>query len=173
IESERRHGIVVTLAITEYGTMISGQRRWQAALALKMEYVAVRVVRYADDLDEREAIVHFNRQREKTFSQKMAEAEELEAVERERARRRQLSQLKRGDREPVKETLPEREKGQVRDKVAAAVGLGSGRTYETGKKVWEAAKNGDETAKKLVDELDAGKTTVHAAYKAFVKEAEK
>ncbi|MDR9787637.1 MAG: hypothetical protein RJR37_10415 [Peptococcaceae bacterium MAG4] len=45
-------------------------------------------------------------------SLKMAEAEELEAIERERARRRQLSQLKRGHQEPVKETLPEREKGQ-------------------------------------------------------------
>src|SRR5690606_18522413 len=64
-------------------------------------------------------------------------------------------------------------KGQSRDKVAAAVGLGSGRTYETAKKVWEAAKKGDETAKKLVEELDSGKTTVHAAYKAVVKENEK
>src|SRR5690606_19918583 len=85
IESVRRHGIMVPLAIKEDGTIISGHRRWQAALALKMEYVPVRVVRYADDLDEREAIIEFNRQREKTFSQKMAEAEELEAVERERA----------------------------------------------------------------------------------------
>jgi len=29
---------------------------------------------------------------------------------------------------------------QTRDKVAAAVGLGSGRTYDKAKKVWEAAK---------------------------------
>src|SRR5690606_31861705 len=64
-------------------------------------------------------------------------------------------------------------KGETRDKVAAAVGLGSGRTYEAAKKVWEAAKKGDETAKRLVEELDAGKTTIHAAYKAVVKESEK
>ena len=173
IESLRRHGIMMPLAIKEDGTIISGHRRWQAALALKMECVPVQVVRYADDLDEREAIIEFNRQREKTFSQKMAETEELEAVERERARRRQLSQLKRGHQEPVKETLPEREKGQTRDKVAAAVGLGSGRTYDKAAKVWEAARKGDETAKKLVEELDSGKMTVHAAYKAVVKESEK
>lgn len=53
-------------------------------------------------------------------------ADELKAIARERARRRQLSQLKRGHQEPVKELFPEREKGQTRDKVAAAIGIGSG-----------------------------------------------
>ena len=63
----------------------------------------------------------------------MAEAEELEAIERERARRRQA--------EAGKANLPtvsmrnisrthEDEKGRTSDKVAAAVGLGSGRTYD-------------------------------------------
>jgi len=165
VASIRENGILVPLAVKDDGTIISGHRRWQAALALKMECVPVQVVRYADDLDEREAIIEFNRQREKTFSQKMAEAEELEAVERERARRRQLSQLKRGDREPVKETLPEREKGQTRDKVAAAVGLGSGRTYDKAAKVWEAAKEGNEVALELVEKLDKGEVSIHKAYK--------
>jgi ParB-like chromosome segregation protein Spo0J len=173
VASIRENGILVPLAVKEDGTIISGHRRWQAALALGMETVPVQIVDYADDLDEREAIIEFNRQREKTFSQKMAEAEELEAVERERAERRRLSNLKRGEEKPEVETLPPREYGKTRDKVAAAVGLGSGRTYETAKKVWEAAKKGDETAKKLVEELDSGKTTVHAAYKAVVKENEK
>jgi hypothetical protein len=68
--------------------------------------------------------------REKTFSQKMAEAERLQAIERERARARQVSSLKQGDEMPVRETFPEREQGRTRDKVAAAVGLGSGRTYD-------------------------------------------
>jgi len=169
VASIRENGILVPLAVKEDGTIISGHRRWQAALALKMEYVPVQVVRYADDLDEREAIIEFNRQREKTFSQKMAEAEELEAVERERARRRMLS----GKSVEPSGNISLGSKGQSRDKVAVAVGLGSGRTYETAKKVWEAAKKGDETAKKLVEELDSGKTTVHAAYKAVVKENEK
>jgi len=173
VASIRENGILVPLAVKEDGTIISGHRRWQAALALKMEYVPVQVVRYTDDLDEREAIIEFNRQREKTFSQKMAEAEELEAVERERAERRRLSNLKRGEEKPEVETLPPREYGKTRDKVAAAVGLGSGRTYDKAAKVWEAARKGDETAKKLVEELDSGKMTVHAAYKAVVKESEK
>ena len=137
IESVRRHGIMMPLAIKEDGTIISGHRRWQAALALGMETVPVQIVGYADDLDEREAIIEFNRQREKTFSQKMAEAEELEAVERERARRRQA--------EAGKANLPtvsagnvsttHEDKGRTRDKVTAAVGLGSGRTYDRAVKV--------------------------------------
>ena len=44
------------------------------------------------------------------------------------------------------EIFPHPDAGKTRDKVAAAVGLGSGRTYETAKKVWEAAKNGEEAA---------------------------
>jgi len=128
---------MMPLAIKEDGTIISGHRRWQAALALGMETVPVQIVGYADDLDEREAIIEFNRQREKTFSQKMAEAEELEAVERERARRRQA--------EAGKANLPtvsagnvsttHEDKGRTRDKVTAAVGLGSGRTYDRAVKV--------------------------------------
>ena len=71
----------------------------------------------------------------------MAEAEQLEAIERERARGRQATST--GGNEPqLKETFPEAEKGQTRDKVASAVGLGSGRTYEKAAKVWEAAKAG-------------------------------
>lgn len=178
VASIRENGILVPLAVKEDGTIISGHRRWQVALALKMEHVPVQVVRYADDLDEREAIIEFNRQREKTFSQKMAEAEELEAIERERASRRIVEGAKVGaavtnkGKRPV-ETFPQGEKGKTRDKVAEAIGIGSGRTYDKAAKVWEAAKKGDETAKKVIAELDEGKTTINAAYKAVVKEAER
>ena len=109
--------------------------------------------------------------------QKMAEAEELEAIERERARRRQI-ELAGKRNSDLEEMLPQgdgttRRAPQTRDKVAAAVGLGSGRTYDKAAKVWEAAKKGDETAKKVIAELDEGKTTINAAYKAVVKEAER
>ncbi len=60
----------------------------------------------------------------------MAEAEELEAVERERARRRQ-AEAGKANLPTVSAgniSLTHKEKGQTRDKVAAAVGLGSGRT---------------------------------------------
>jgi hypothetical protein len=56
--------------------------------------------------------------------------------ERERARRRMLS----GKSVEPSGNISLGSKGQSRDKVAAAVGLGSGRTYDKAKKVWEAAK---------------------------------
>ena len=49
-------------------------------------------------------------------------------IERERARKRQVASLKKGEERPVKDKWPEREAGQTRDKVAQAVGMGSGKT---------------------------------------------
>lgn len=46
----------------------------------------------------------------------------------------------------------------------AQVGLGSGRNYSKAEKVWTTAKQGDETAKMLVEKLDKGETTINAAY---------
>jgi hypothetical protein len=68
----------------------------------------------------------------------MSIAEELEAVERERARRRQAATQLAGrapDGHPIfggGNISTTEEKGKTRDKVAAAVGLGSGRTYDKG-----------------------------------------
>jgi hypothetical protein len=66
----------------------------------------------------------------------MSIAEELEAIERERARRRQI-ELAGKRNSDLEEMLPQgdgttRRAPQTRDKVAAAVGLGSGRTYDKG-----------------------------------------
>ena len=88
IESVKANGVLEALAIKECGTIISGHRRWQAALAAGLDAVPVRVVSFSDELSEREALIEYNRQREKTFSQKMAEAEEIKAIESERAKAR-------------------------------------------------------------------------------------
>ncbi len=167
VASIRKQGILVPLAVTKDGVIISGHRRWRAAMAIGLDTVPVQAVSYADDLAEREALIAFNRQREKTFSQKMAEAEELEAIERERARQR-MSEAAKAQRQGM-ETFPHPEKGAARDKVASTIGIGSGRTYDKAAKVWAAAKQGDKTAEKAVEELDAGETTIHAAYKAITE----
>ena len=162
VESVRRNGILVPLAIKRDGTIISGHRRWQAARTLGMEMVPAHVISFDNELDEREAVIDFNRQREKTFSQKMREADELREIERERAQAKMLS----GRRDP-EETLPQGESErapQTRDKVAEKAGIGSGRTYDKAARVWEAAKSGDETAKEYVEKIDQGKMTVNKAH---------
>src|SRR5690606_5621003 len=61
-----------------------------------------------------------------------------------------MSEAAKAQKQGVK-IFPHPDAGKTRDKVAAAVGLGSGRTYETAKKVWEAAKNGEEAARERTD----------------------
>ncbi len=171
VDSIGKQGILVPLAVKENGVIISGHRRWQAAKSLSMITAPVRIVEYGSEIDEREAIIDFNKQREKTFSQKMAEAEELEAIERERAKERQGQ---RTDLQPpdIVETFPP-SPGKTRDKVAAKVGIGSGKQYEKAKKVWEQVAQGNEKAKAEVEKIDKGQATVHSAYKkVFAKQEE-
>lgn len=71
----------------------------------------------------------------------MSEAEALEAIERERAeslRREKISHYRQTG-ETV-EIIPPSQSGKTRDKVAEAVGIGSGRTYDKAARIWEAAK---------------------------------
>ncbi|MBE3576898.1 MAG: ParB N-terminal domain-containing protein [Limnochordales bacterium] len=167
IDSIRTKGILVPLVIKEDGTIISGHRRWRVAQLLGMQSVPVEVVHYDDELDEREAIIAYNRQREKTFEQRMAEGDELRAIEAERARRRIQEHGGTAPGRPANTcgNISTGDTGKTRDKVAAAIGLGSGRTYDKALKVWEAAKRGDETAQKAVAALNANKITINAAYK--------
>ena len=146
-------------------TIISGHRRWWAATVIGLDEVPVRVVEFDDELDEREAIIFFNKQREKTFSQKMREADALEEVERERAKERMLAGKALG---PSQKS----DGGRTDERVAKKTGLGSRDTFHKAKKVWEKAKQGDEKAEKLMDKLDRGKVSVHKAYTEITRTEE-
>ncbi|WP_424008709.1 ParB N-terminal domain-containing protein [Haloferax denitrificans] len=162
VESIRTKGILVPLVVTPEGVIISGHRRAAAAEHLGLEIVPVTVEKYPDELARREATIAYNRQREKTYSQKMREADELEEIERQRAKDRQ------GDRTDLRENFPEGEKpeyGRTRDKVASKIGIGSGRTYEKGRAVWDAAKTGDPVAKHEVARLDRDTGSVDGAWR--------
>jgi len=163
IESIRQHGILEPLIIKADRTIVSGHRRWQAALSLGLRLVPVHEVAFASELDERAAVIAYNRQREKTFVQKMKESDELKDIESEKARQRQAHGRTALGR-TLEEIFPEREKGQARDKVAEQLGM-SGRTLDKAVKVWSAAKDGDELAQKLVKNIDAGKETISGAHK--------
>ena len=102
------------------------------------------IVRDIDNpLEAERVIIESNRQREKTASEVMHEADNIERIEEEKSRRRQLAGLKQGANTPVVANLPQREKGKTRDKVAEQVGRKTG-TFRNIQTVWEAAN--DETA---------------------------
>lgn len=158
LDSVRRFGVLTALTVLEDGTIISGHRRWLAAKQLGQCSVPIRVILLDSELDIAEAIVESNRQRDKTFSVKMREAEVLRKIETERANLR----METGVKPDPSDTC---HKGRSDDAVAEQVGIGSGRTYDRARVVWDAAKGGDETAMVLVTRIDAGETTIGAAYR--------
>lgn len=160
VESIQRNGILETLVIRPDNTILSGHRRWTAAKELRLTKVPCRVIHFDDPLDEEEALIEFNRQREKTFSQRMKESDYLEKIEREKAKARELAGKKI---EPSANVGVRSEKGEVRDIVAAKVGMSHG-TYDKARKVWAAAKTGDTHAKELIQKVDSGEKSVNAAY---------
>jgi N6-adenosine-specific RNA methylase IME4/ParB-like chromosome segregation protein Spo0J len=171
LDSIERFGILTPLSILSDGTILSGHRRWYAATELGFDEVPVRVQAVEDELSVQRTIIESNRQRDKTFSQKMREAECLERIERETReleRREKISQYRQ-----TGETVDDGPPSKSRDKVAEAVGIGSGRQYSRAKKVWEAAKSGDEVAVELVERLDREEATVTAAVRELNKAKQK
>jgi len=165
IDSIKQHGVLETIIVKPDGTIISGHRRWRAAKEVGLKTVAVKTVAFKDDIEEKEAIISYNFQREKTFSQKMAEAEVLHVIQKAKAEKRRLSTLKRGEHFPEVEHAPPRELGKTRDKVAVAIGIGSGRHYDKAKTIWDKAKTGDKEALKMVKKLDGKEITIGKAYR--------
>lgn len=177
LASIEEHGIIEPVVIDpqpdageddDRATIISGHRRVEAAKQLGLERVPVRTNQFETDLERREHLIEFNRDRDKTFSQKMREAEELERIERERAQRRQ------GTRTDLVENSPRSDDGsqsgssstfgKTRDRVGKKADIGSGRTYEKAKEVWDAAKDGDTVAQHEVDKLDQDVQSIHGAH---------
>lgn len=158
-DSVRVLGVRVPLLITPEHLIVSGHRRWRAAQAAGLATVPVIVLAAADDLAVLEQLVHLNRQRERTFTQKAREARLLQEVERRRAERRQRAT--RFGPEPAVENLPPpglADAGKTRDRVGAYLGV-SGRTADKVLAVVDAIdraeRDGDtQTAARLTAALD-------------------
>ena len=54
------------------------------------------------------------------------------------------------ERNDISENFHKGNNGRTTDKIAEQTGFGSGRTYDTAKKIWDKAKDGDQHSKKLV-----------------------
>jgi len=168
LKSIARDGILVPLVITEDGFIISGCRRWIVAFLLGLDSVPVEIRSYKNEFEEKQAILDYNKTREKNFSQKMREAE----LEKEIAGKIAKARMLAGKRDP---TLTFGEGYDVKRhnrETAAIVGkrVNMGKdTLRKGEKIFKRAKNGDEKAAEYVKALDDNTISVNSAYLALKK----
>jgi len=128
IESVREKGVLEPLVITDGKQIISGHRRWLAAKHAGLGRIPVRKATFDDELTEREALVEFNRQREKTPGQVVNEFEEMLAIEQERSPDRQGERTDKNEHRGNVSTKSDRF-GKAREKAAEKVNADvSGRT---------------------------------------------
>jgi len=166
-------GILAPLVIDQYGTILSGHRRWRAACALALDTVPVIVRQIDEPLEAERVLIESNQQREKTMSERMHEAKHLKRIYAEEAKARQ-----RGGQGGVLlvANLPQAT-AKTRDKVAAAVGM-KPKTFASVEKVYTTAndpaapKPVRAVAQRQMAALNNGNAKPHAAEKA-VKEAER
>jgi ParB family chromosome partitioning protein len=170
VESVRVHGILVPLVVApeESGwEVISGHRRLSCARRLSLPEVPCEIRLLRARSERRRAVLEYNRQRRKTFSQLMREADALESLEAAAARRRRLANLRQF--EPEHESSECRNsdarRGRTDAAIAQALGIGGKDLYRQARAVWRAAQSDDPRALSALALLDAGTKTIHAAYK--------
>jgi N6-adenosine-specific RNA methylase IME4 len=137
-------GLLQPIVVKPDGTLIAGERRMRAAKMLGWTHIPVNVV----DLDDvvRGEFAENTCRKDFTPSELVAIGQEVERIERERAKAR-----KAHDGRPGK--LPERQRGDAREKIAARLGI-SGRTYEKARAVVDAADAEPERFGKLLADMD-------------------
>lgn len=185
LESIKAKGIITPLVVTPADIIISGHRRYHAALELNLESLPV-VVKDVTDLEASELLILANRQRQKTNEQVAREYTKLKEIETERAKIRQSDAGKEthGHRHQenlqLKENSPSQsksekiEKGRARDNAAGKLGI-SGKHAEKAtavvQEIDELEKEGyTEQASDLRDTLN--NKSVHAAHKRVKEKKE-
>jgi ParB-like chromosome segregation protein Spo0J len=182
VESIREKGVLEPLVVTNGKQIISGHRRWIAARAVALDSVPIRKSAFDDELSEREALIEFNRQREKTPGQIVNEFEEMLKIEKQRAKERQaeagIDNLPTTDSVSSGKISQASDEERSRENTAKKINADvSGRTLEKGKKVKDKATSDDEpekvreAAEDAWNDLQSGDESFHGAYEE-VKQAE-
>jgi len=163
VESVREKGVLEPLVVTDGKKIISGHRRWLAAQAADVDSVPIRKSSFDSDLAEREALVEFNRQREKTPGQIVNEFEEMLAIERKRGKEK-MSEGGSNEGSQNSEKHDSWQRAAERTEVSRD-------TLSKGKKVKDKAESDDEpdevqeVAEREWQKLQDGKTSFHTASK--------
>jgi ParB family chromosome partitioning protein len=170
VASIRAHGVLVPLVVAPRSEpaaggwdVLSGHRRLACARALGLAAVPCEVRDVRGQVARRLAVLEYNRQRRKTFSQLMREADALESLHAAEADRRRRANLRQGAASDRRDS--DDRAGRTDAQVARAIGLGGKDLYRQARAVWQVAATGDPRARGSVAQLDAGTKSIHAAYK--------
>jgi ParB-like nuclease domain len=170
VDSIRELGQLDPIVISDDKVIISGHRRWLALMALKDLGIKAKCLykHFKTKLDEKEAIIECNRQREKTWTQICNEAELLKEIYAERAEQRRLDNLKQNANKDTEEpnSASRSESGSTRDYLEKKTGVKRDRLSKI-QKIVEKAKSGDEVAAELVKKGNSGQITPDAASKTL------
>lgn len=168
-DSIAEDGIITPLVIDQDGTILSGHRRWKVAQALRIAHVPVKVEEVSDPIDAARILIAANDQREKTFTQRMREADEWAGVIAAQAQSRMVE--------------GGRHFGRGMEQDDAAIGAGQtaqpyderyasrrDRTHRRERYIWRMAtgtlparESAQGVARELVKKLDAGTITAYRA----------
>jgi ParB family chromosome partitioning protein len=191
LPSIRENGILVPLVVAPGRDrldweVISGHRRLACAHVLGMTTVPCEVRDLPDGQTRHQAILEYNRQRRKTFTQLMREADALEELWRPIAFARRLHNLRpaltdtgststeyiecrdsddRCGRYDDKTLVNQCTHGRTDVAIARRLAIGGKDIYRQARTIWQLARKGDIRARSNLHLLDSGKKTIHAVYK--------
>ncbi len=169
IESVRRQGILVPLVVTPAGRgrweVVSGHRRLASARTIGLVDAPCEIRSFESVDTKQRAVLDYNRQRRKTFSQLMREADALEILERPRAAARRSANLRQNRQDSPDRRDSDDRNGRTDERIAETLGLGGKDLYRQARAVWKAAQSGDVRGGNGVVLLDRGEKTIYAAYK--------
>ncbi len=173
LESIREHGVLVPLVVAPVSgrrgsgwEVLSGHRRLACARALGLTEVPCEVREILSNAARQRAVLEYNRQRSKTFSQLMREADALEVLHTAEARDRCRANLVQfQDASDAERRDSDARPGRTDTRIASALNLGGKDLYRQARAVWNAAHTGDPRAQSSLAQLDRGTKSIHAAYK--------
>ncbi|WP_427108666.1 ParB N-terminal domain-containing protein [Lysinibacillus xylanilyticus] len=144
-------GLINPITVSKDFELLAGERRLRAHQHLGRTHIEANIVDAGDEENRLLIEIKENESREGfTFSERMDYARRLERIEREKAKQRMVDGAK-----GVK-NLPQ---AKTREVVAEQVGFGSGKQYDKAKYIEANATD------EVIEKLDTGEMSVHAAWK--------
>jgi len=170
VESIKELGVLQALYVTSKDIILSGHRRWRAAMAAECPTVPIIRMNYTNELDEHQAIIEHNRHRIKNGQQLYNEGKELLEIETERAKRRKAQapgQPRGVKQEPsLSDNCHTQNTGRTHDLLARIIGLSSGRQ-------WGRLQEVAEKAPELLNKIKPHGLSIGAAYNQVKKRERK